>query len=171
MPWQAPVLQPAWLKAGITSRRKLTGAGWSIPSTLTVALTSTIPCRATIVAVPFPLGTTCPWAETDGDRGIEAGPGQGPGQVADRAVGVRAVTISCRVARRPISGGFSGPIVTEDGTPIDGSPSPRAAPVTASEEAATRTITSSLAVRRLIRDDAWEAPRRDRGDRAGQTIV
>ena len=53
-------------------------------------LTSIDPCRATIVAVPLPLGTTCPRAETVGDRGIEAGPGQDPGQVADRAVGIPA---------------------------------------------------------------------------------
>ena len=73
------MLQPAWLKAGITSWRKLTGAGRSIPSTLTVVLTSTLPRRATIVAVPLPRGTTCPLAETVGDLGVEARPTRGRG--------------------------------------------------------------------------------------------
>ena len=37
------MLQPAWLNAGITSRRKLTGAGRSMPSTTTSASTSVLP--------------------------------------------------------------------------------------------------------------------------------
>ena len=70
VPWQAPMLQPAWLRAGMTSRRKLTGAGWSMRSTLTVVVASTLPRRATIVAVPLPLGTTCPFGETTAISGL-----------------------------------------------------------------------------------------------------
>ncbi len=57
------MLQPAWLRAGITSRRKLTGLGVFIPSTMTVALAES-EFRAMITAVPSPTGVTRPWGET-----------------------------------------------------------------------------------------------------------
>ena len=70
VPWQAPILQPAWLKAGITSLRNPTGAGLLIPSTRTTALVSAPAILATIVAVPSPLGATCPLGETAATSGL-----------------------------------------------------------------------------------------------------
>ena len=54
------MLQFVWLNAGITSLRKLTGAGFSIPVTVTVVAASMLPKRATILAAPLPRGSTCP---------------------------------------------------------------------------------------------------------------
>ncbi len=64
VPWHAPMLQPAWLNAGITSRRKLTGAGRSMPSTTRSASTSVLPSFAATRVVPFRNGTTRPFEET-----------------------------------------------------------------------------------------------------------
>ena len=83
-----PMLHPAWLNAGITSVAKAHRRGLSIPSTLTVVVASTLPPRATIVAVAVAAGDDLPLARDGRDLGVEAGPFDRAGQVAGRAVGV-----------------------------------------------------------------------------------
>jgi hypothetical protein len=63
------MLHPAWLNAGITSRRKLTGAGRVIPSTVTLASTSPPPSRATTTVVPSRKGTSRPFVVMVAIRG------------------------------------------------------------------------------------------------------
>ena len=84
------MLQPAWLKAGITSRRKLTGAGSLHPLDLDRRLRLDAPPpghdRRRAVA---PGDRPAPWRRPTATSGSRLTQSRTPGQVADRAVGVR----------------------------------------------------------------------------------
>ena len=83
------MLQPAWLKAGITSWRKLTGAGCVHPLDLDRRLDlDAPPPRHDRRRAVRPAGTTCPLGETVATSGSRLTHSSDPGQVADRAVGV-----------------------------------------------------------------------------------
>ena len=95
---------------GITSRRKLTGAGCSIASTLTVVLASRLPLRATIVAVPLPLGMTRPLGVTEATDGFELTHSTERVWSCTEPSAPRSVATSWAVARRPVSVELAGKI-------------------------------------------------------------
>ena len=104
------MLHPAWLKAGITSRRKLTRAGCSIARTVTVVLDSRLPLRATIVALPLPVGITRPLEVTEATAGFELTHSTERVWSSTVPSAFLAVATSWAVARRPISVGLCGKI-------------------------------------------------------------
>src|SRR4051794_38052884 len=131
------MLHPAWLNEGITSFRKLTGLTRSIPETSTVAWTSTLPPLATMVALPFPTGTTCPLAltvATAGSRLVQV-----RARVRSRIDPSASVAeaINWRVPRWPIRVDCAGSMTTFDGVPIG--PSEAAAGAMVRADAAERT--------------------------------
>ena len=82
------MLQPAWLRAGMTSRRKLTGAGWSIALDLDGRHGLDAPPPRHDRGRAVAPGHDLPLRRDDGDLRVEAHPLERAGQVAGRAVGV-----------------------------------------------------------------------------------